>query len=346
MRDADRNKELLRMFKAGHVWACKKCGGAIEESKLCSDCGAVSKDAVAASGLAASEVISKQFAAERRRTKAMALGKAESTPVTPLSISERVESVEKAVAEVRRSALVAAKAMALGKAEPTPVTPSDTRLPKRVKASMVIEPEAEKPTLAPPSVAPCPTCGAPLRIFQRCESCHQKSQAMEQKAEQKRQEAETLKIAIGCPSCQHDGWKLASLVFSEGFSTVNANTEVIGIGTFGVGLGVGKISGLQQSELSRMTAPPPRPSFNMDSMGSGSLGLMFACGLFAPFLLWAGLTPPFDLKALLFGAGLLLVIWFGITRIRKATENDNVHSQAIERWKKLKMCTRCGHQYT
>jgi hypothetical protein len=72
-----------------------------------------------------------------------------------------------------------------------------------------------------------------------------------------------------CPKCQSSDWKSASLAYSEGLSVTSSHTRgtVVGVGRVGIrngksaiGGGVyrGRTSGVQQTVLSKLAAPPQR----------------------------------------------------------------------------------------
>ena len=60
-----------------------------------------------------------------------------------------------------------------------------------------------------------------------------------------------------CPNCGSEQWKSASLVHKEGASTSASTSVGIGLSSGGtLGVGGASTSGVQQTELSRLTAPP------------------------------------------------------------------------------------------
>lgn len=153
--------ELVRMFKAGHVWTCEKCAGAIDRYGLCS-CGAVNIDAYVA------------FVAAYK-----------------LEAEKKAEAAER-----RRSSRVAAKALKAGTAEPMPVLPLDSQRPKRSKSSKTTELLAEKTTVKTPSVFPCPVCGTLLMKDQPCLTCALSFRATIQGFEQPKQTIEESRLEV------------------------------------------------------------------------------------------------------------------------------------------------------
>ena len=72
---------------------------------------------------------------------------------------------------------------------------------------------------------------------------------------------------VSCPQCGSHDWKFASAVHAGGLSAVTTNTVGVGVGadadvsggSVGGGVGVARASGTQQTELSKIAAPPTKP---------------------------------------------------------------------------------------
>jgi hypothetical protein len=137
---------------------------------------------------------------------------------------------------------------------------------------------------------------------------------------------------MSCPSCNSDQWKLASLVYQEGLSTIDATTRVIGtgIGPSGIGTGAGTAytSGIRQSALSAAAAPPK---------GSVIVGILFIvlvfCGL--SFVFFSPVIPlVYVITAV---SAVALVALFPRAR-RK-------HNARMATYRMTRMCQRCGTLY-
>jgi ribosomal protein S27AE len=130
---------------------------------------------------------------------------------------------------------------------------------------------------------------------------------------------------MSCPRCGSNEWKLASLVYKEGVSSSDSSSVGIGV-TSGLSLGVGRAStsGTQQTELSKLAAPPTSFAKTVKCL----IGL-FATGVFG-FVAswWWWLTALFALGVFVF--------------YRTESKEDDL---ATARYNKTQMCTRCGEFY-
>ena len=69
---------------------------------------------------------------------------------------------------------------------------------------------------------------------------------------------------MACPKCASEEWKLASVIHAGGISTISTSTIGVGGGAdadifgggVGLGAGVGSTRGEQQTNLSKLAAPP------------------------------------------------------------------------------------------
>lgn len=138
-----------------------------------------------------------------------------------------------------------------------------------------------------------------------------------------------MKATMACPRCSNENWKSASLVYSEGTQTINSTTSAsgIGVGTGGVGgaFGAAQTTGIQQTAISRLAAPPGGMMKSMLLMITAFIGF-FLC-IFTIDGLWLGIP----------SLALLFYVW----PMERREMND-----AIQRWAKVRMCTRCGLFYT
>ena len=130
---------------------------------------------------------------------------------------------------------------------------------------------------------------------------------------------------MNCPSCGHDQWKSASLVHKEGSSSLSSKSVGIGVSLDGsVGAGGASTSGVQQTELSRMAAPPATfvntTRCLLGVLVTGVLGFVSST--------WWWLTGICAIGVVLF--------------YRSETKQDDILSH---RYKNTRMCTRCGMFY-
>jgi len=159
---------------------------------------------------------------------------------------------------------------------------------------------------------------------------------------------------MNCPSCGSDQWKLASVVYDEGAGSTSNTGAGIGASFDGVGVGVGATKGKFLSEFARKASPPVKvgtgPKFTHPALFAmiffmaiaaignvcvGSGGESFS---YSPFL-----TIFFKLIPFLLAVLCMLVFIF----TPHYTEDDeNRHKEDMKKYKKTKVCLRCGEFYT
>src|SRR5262245_54592309 len=128
-----------------------------------------------------------------------------------------------------------------------------------------------------------------------------------------------------CPNCGFDQWKSASLVHKEGMSSSQSSSVGVGVSSGGAfGIGGGSTSGTQQSELSKLSAPPK--TFTKTVICLMAVGITGILGFIASWWWWF---------TALCAVG--VVVFY-----RLETVEDDILS---ERYKKTRMCTRCGTFY-
>lgn len=128
-----------------------------------------------------------------------------------------------------------------------------------------------------------------------------------------------------CPSCGSDQWKSASLVHKEGMSNSNSKSLGVGVSSGGsLGVGAGSTSGTQQTELSKLATPPT--TFVKTAVCLIGVGITGIFGFIANGWWWF---------TALCAVG--VVVFY-----RLETVDDDKLS---ERYKKTRMCTRCGTFY-
>lgn len=152
---------------------------------------------------------------------------------------------------------------------------------------------------------------------------------------------------MACPKCGSDDWKLASLVYREGLHHSSSQTTFsgVGVGTGGVGVGrgSGQTSGTQQSDLSRLAAPPTNPYPCQDDSDPAVV-----IGVFCAFI---ALGISFFASANTLGyllAGLLgyfLPYAIASKYVRRDDSVGRLHAIQMEAWERKRMCQRCGHFY-
>lgn len=138
-----------------------------------------------------------------------------------------------------------------------------------------------------------------------------------------------------CPKCQSDDWKLTSLIFSQGVSLSSSSSQGIGIGTGGVGVGAATTSGVTQSRLSMMAAPPTAPNAGRlptFALFVGALGGTLFC---------ASLDMG-QISSVAVGLVIgLAAAWFVLQKL-EGGEKLAAYESELKRWQEQRMCQRCG----
>jgi hypothetical protein len=179
---------------------------------------------------------------------------------------------------------------------------------------------------------PCPFCAEPiLAAAKKCKHC---GEFLESSPAQQKD------LSMACPRCQSEDWKLASLVYNEGRSSIETKSNGAGIGISGGGIGAGiggaTTSGTQQTVLSKLAAPPDDFVAVVFLMG----GIVFGFLWIICFLDW-----------IIFNDNLVIVLWcFFLLAIGcivgafKRMDSPKCHI-AMEKWSKKRLCQRCGTFY-
>ena len=156
-----------------------------------------------------------------------------------------------------------------------------------------------------------------------------------------------------CPKCGSEEWKLASVIHAGGLSKISTSTIGVGAGAsadvfgggVGLGAGVGSTSGKQQTELSKLAAPPTkemRPAKAFAILG----GITLAIGVVF-FGKVSFSEHPIFTNILFFIAP--LVTFIGLVRLLLTPaitkEIDEKHKLALLEYEKKQMCLRCGAFY-
>lgn len=136
-----------------------------------------------------------------------------------------------------------------------------------------------------------------------------------------------------CPICESEHVQRLSIIHSGGLSNVDTSARGIGAGLgnggIGVGIGAARVSGTQQTILSKEVAPPRKISwFNVSVLPV--LGLLFGLAIhehcIACSLIWTALV--------LVGS---TYVWRGAWHY-----NAKIWPNEFEAWKTRFMCLRCG----
>lgn len=152
---------------------------------------------------------------------------------------------------------------------------------------------------------------------------------------------------MSCPKCGSDDWKLASVVHAGGISSISTSSVGVGAGVestvlggeSGLGMGVSKTSGQQQTELSKLAAPPVKEMRPAQAFYGFFLFLGAVCWLLEK----AGWFPE-SIKY-------FFLSFFAVATIRMAF-TPGIDAEYKERYRlKLAeyadtlMCLRCGHLF-
>lgn len=143
-----------------------------------------------------------------------------------------------------------------------------------------------------------------------------------------------------CPKCGSEEWKLAWVIHAGGISTISTTTVGVGTGVeagilgggVGFGTGVGKTSGKQQTELSKLAAPPTK----VGRPASAALVIGLIVVIPAMIFGWGAIAIFFG-GALAIGAFVRLM---ATPEIGEALQEE--HRLALLEYEKKRMCLRCG----
>lgn len=143
-----------------------------------------------------------------------------------------------------------------------------------------------------------------------------------------------------CPSCGNLDWKLASLVHAEGAYAINLQTAGSGVSVGGAGLNVGVNSSMSQgTKISAMAqrAAPPESQLQLLASGGGVIGAIIGAAF--GYVTSGIFLMLFGVFVGMIGGTLIGAIYFW-------KSSNEEHKEAMERYRKVRMCTRCGHFYT
>ena len=176
--------------------------------------------------------------------------------------------------------------------------------------------------------------------------------------------------SMNCPNCQSEDWKLASVIYAEGTTTVEASTSGstlgVGAGTGGLGVGYAMSSsntlGSHRTLSSQAAAPPvlpphPGPKITQSQKNTATGAIQFVA-------ICLGLVLIFK-ESMLFGViGLVLVfVYWGKLKFKarslrlaeyKSYEEEyakktKAYDDAVTdhaKWERTRICQRCGTRFT
>lgn len=140
-----------------------------------------------------------------------------------------------------------------------------------------------------------------------------------------------------CPHCGSDQVQRYSVAFAGGISDVNTNT--VGVGLTGNGLGVGgaKTRGTSQTALSMSVAPPEKygygkeilKAFGIVILANLVLGMTIGNNAFAGVLSWVA------------GGAYL----YFHTYQKYYNYNKNIWPKEMEQWEHSWLCMKCGNRF-
>jgi hypothetical protein len=141
---------------------------------------------------------------------------------------------------------------------------------------------------------------------------------------------------LACTKCGAGEVRRLSLIYQEGLSTINTQSQTMGSSFGGGGAAFGSASthttGRQQTALSKQASPPAKKHTILWSISAAMFG----------FVSLAGLAHP----------GFGTVITIGITAmsvrfaLRAKAYNALKFPELYQRWERSFMCNRCGEVFT
>ena len=151
--------------------------------------------------------------------------------------------------------------------------------------------------------------------------------------------------SFSCPTCGSQNTQLLSTAYMSGLSQFSAVTSGIGWARAPM-IGRGWTSGTSQTQLSAMSAPPPKKSYR------NGLLLLFLSPLLAAIVAEA----VFLIVQRMFGAGLIYeqlatISFFGLeivaitALLRAFAFNKNIWPGLLREWQMSFLCRRCGQVF-
>jgi predicted RNA-binding Zn-ribbon protein involved in translation (DUF1610 family) len=148
-------------------------------------------------------------------------------------------------------------------------------------------------------------------------------------------------VQYSCPSCGSENTQRLSTVYMAGVSQFSAVTSGFGWAG-GFAGGSGWTTGISQTQMSEMAAPPKKKSYR------GGI-LLLLCAPFigpAPFALLEslnGVRPLYEKMAVVTGTVLLIAafLWLGSTYVY----NKQVWPRLCTEWHRRFVCLRCGMMF-
>jgi hypothetical protein len=141
---------------------------------------------------------------------------------------------------------------------------------------------------------------------------------------------------LACAKCGAAEVRRLSLIYQEGLSTINTQSQTMGQSFGGGGAAFGSASthttGRQQTALSKQASPPAKKHTILWSICAGIFGLVALSSLSSP------------------GFGTLITIAITAASVRFALQakayNAMKFPELYQRWERSFMCNRCGEVFT
>ena len=148
-------------------------------------------------------------------------------------------------------------------------------------------------------------------------------------------------VQYSCPSCGSENTQRLSTLYMAGVARFSAVTNGFGWAG-GLAGGTSWTTGISQTQMSEMAAPPPKKSYR------GGI-LLLLCAPFigpAPFALLEslkGVRPLYEKMAVVTGTVLLIAafLWLGSTYVY----NKQVWPRLRTEWHRRFVCLRCGMMF-
>jgi hypothetical protein len=145
-------------------------------------------------------------------------------------------------------------------------------------------------------------------------------------------------VQYSCPTCGSENTQRLSTVYMAGVSNFSAVMSGFGWAGGPAG-GSGSLTGVSQTQISEMAAPPPKKRYR------GALLLLLSSPFIgpAPFALLEsldGVRPIYEKMAVVLGTGFLIaaLLWLGSTYVY----NKRVWPARCREWQRRFLCLRCA----